>query len=99
MVAPHHVSPPEPTIRRPMGGFVLDSQTQLMGSRAPGSANPGSRDMVMALDTVAIMVVAEAVVVEEGQVTVTLARDMDSEVDMDMAVVGKDEVVEVETQA
>ncbi|OWM76747.1 hypothetical protein CDL15_Pgr004959 [Punica granatum] len=53
----------------------------------------------VALETVATMVVAkaveeEAVVVEEGQATVALAQDMDPEVDMDMVVVGKEEVVE-----
>ncbi|PKI65375.1 hypothetical protein CRG98_014223 [Punica granatum] len=50
----------------------------------------------VALEMVSTMVVAEvveeeAMVVEEGQATVALARDIDPEVDMDMAVVGKEE--------
>ncbi|OWM75243.1 hypothetical protein CDL15_Pgr023764 [Punica granatum] len=58
----------------------------------------------VALETVVTMVVAEtveeeAVVVEDGETTMALAQDMDSEVDMDMAVVGKEEVAEMDARA
>ncbi|OWM77745.1 hypothetical protein CDL15_Pgr012447 [Punica granatum] len=164
MVAPHHVSSAEPTIRRPMalGNLWTTLSSPLRGSLSPlqGSLKTSERsrvsadpqwpnlpffndiggkarsslavlrstgkgryeevvevvvveavvvpvhmalDQVMvqevALEMVSTMVVAEvveeeAMVVEEGQATVALARDIDPEVDMDMAVVGKEEVVE-----
>ncbi|OWM67193.1 hypothetical protein CDL15_Pgr000645 [Punica granatum] len=58
----------------------------------------------VALETVTTIVVAEAVeeeavMVEKGQVTVALAWNMDPEVDIDIAVLAKEEVVEVEARA
>ncbi|PKI61073.1 hypothetical protein CRG98_018518 [Punica granatum] len=45
-LAPHHVSHPKPTIRRPVGGFALDWRSQFMRSRSPGLTNPSSGGMV-----------------------------------------------------